>query len=137
MITINFVLVFLAALAAFIIGFLAHGPVFGKLWMRLANIHPTGNEKLSDMIPQMLLNLLVNVVSAYMLAVVYAFASHSPYMSAGTVSGIICGLLMWIGFNVTVTSIDVLWMGKSAKLWLYECACSLLIFAVMGAIVAQ
>jgi hypothetical protein len=42
----------LAALATFVIGFLFHGPFFGKIWMRLANIHPTGNEKFADMVPQ-------------------------------------------------------------------------------------
>jgi hypothetical protein len=57
---INLLSVFIAALSAFIIGFLLHGPILGKLWMRLANIHPTGNEKLKDMIPQMIWNFIVN-----------------------------------------------------------------------------
>mgnify|MGYP003353537644 CR=1 FL=1 len=42
--------IILAALAIFVIGFLFHGPLFGKLWMKLADIHPTGNEKFKDMI---------------------------------------------------------------------------------------
>lgn len=53
MISINFVSVFIAAIVAFILGFLFHGPISGKLWMKLANIHPTGNEKMSDMYGKM------------------------------------------------------------------------------------
>jgi hypothetical protein len=55
----------------FIIGFLFHGPLFGKLWMRLADVHPTGEEKLSDMWVQMLLNLLANIVTAGVIALIF------------------------------------------------------------------
>jgi hypothetical protein len=44
MISVNIWGVLLAALSCFIIGFMFHGPLFGKLWMRLANIHPTDNK---------------------------------------------------------------------------------------------
>jgi hypothetical protein len=45
------VAVLAAAFACFVIDFLMRGPIAGKLWMKLANIHPTGKEKLSDMYP--------------------------------------------------------------------------------------
>ncbi len=64
MLPINLMAVLVAAVAAFILGFLFHGPVTGKLWMKLANIHPTGKEKFADMIPKMLWNLLANFVTA-------------------------------------------------------------------------
>ncbi len=133
---INLLAVIVAAVVAFILGFLFHGPIGGKLWMKLANIHPTGNEKFKDMIPQMIWNLISNLVTAYFLAVIYLLASSSPYLVAGVWGGVICGLLVWIGFLVTSTSIEVIWMGRSAKLWLFECACSLIVMVVMGAIIA-
>jgi len=52
MLPINFAAVAVAAVTAFILGFLFHGPLLGRIWMKLADIHPTGNEKFSDMIPQ-------------------------------------------------------------------------------------
>jgi hypothetical protein len=137
MLPINLVAVSVAAIAAFILGFLFHGPVLGTLWMRLANIHPTGNEKLKDMIPQMLWNLLVNFITAYVLAVMYLFASSSPYFTAtGVWGGVVCALWVWLGFLVTTTSIEVIWMGRSVKLWLFEAACSLVVMTAMGAIIA-
>lgn len=93
MLPISYVAVIVSALANFIIGFLFHGPLFGKTWMRLANITPTGNEKLADMIPQMVKNFLVNVIFAYVLAVVYLFAKTSPLMGgSGVWNGIVCAL---------------------------------------------
>lgn len=138
MMVINFGAVIVSALVAFILGFLFHGPVSGKLWMRLANIHPTGNEKFSDMIPQMLLNFLVNLVTAFVMAMIFSLVFSSSLMGPATwFRGIIMGAWLWLGFLVTSSSIDVIWMGKSWKLWLFEVGCSLVVMATMGAILAS
>ena len=135
--SINFLSVLVAAIAAFVIGFLCHGPIAGKLWMKLANIHPTGNEKLSDMIPQMAWNLLVNLVTAFVVAVIFELVFTSSIMGSATwFRGAIMGVWFWLGFLVTSSSIDVIWMGRSIKLWLFEVVCSLITMIVMGAIIA-
>lgn len=137
MLPINLVSVFLAAAAAFVIGFLFHGPVSGKLWMKLANIHPTGKEKLSDMIPMMAWNFIVNLVTAFVMAGSFWLIFSSPLMGEATwYRGAILGVWFWLGFLVTSTSIDVIWMGKSFKLWLFEAGCSLVMMVAMGAILA-
>lgn len=137
MLPINLVSVFLAAAAAFVIGFLFHGPVSGKLWMKLANIHPTGKEKLSDMIPMMVWNFIVNLVTAFVMAGTFWLIFSSPLMGEATwYRGAILGVWFWLGFLVTSTSIDVIWMGKSFKLWLFEAGCSLVMMVAMGAILA-
>ncbi|MDB5258869.1 MAG: hypothetical protein JWO73_77 [Candidatus Taylorbacteria bacterium] len=138
MLPINLLAVAIAAVAAFILGFLFHGPLLGKLWMKLADVHPTGNEKLSEMVPQLLWNLLANLVTAYVLAAIYLFASSSPYLGATGVKGaIICAIWLWIGFLVTTTSIEVIWMKRKVSLWLFECGCSLIVMIVMGAIIGS
>jgi hypothetical protein len=135
---INYLAVVLAAVACFVIGFLMHGPIAGKFWMKLANIHPTGKEKFSDMYGMMFKNFIANLVTAYVLAAVYLFASTSPAMGgSGAMNGAVCAFWVWLGFVVTSTSIDVIWMGKSSKLWLFECFSSLLCFLAMGAIIAS
>jgi hypothetical protein len=138
MLPINLLAVLVAALAAFILGFLFHGPVSGKLWMKLAGVQMTGDEKFTDMIPAMLWNLLSNLVTAYALAVIYLFASSSPLLyGQGIATGIICALWLWIGFLVTSTSIEVIWMKRSVKLWLFEAGCSLVVMVVMAVIIAS
>ena len=120
MLSINLVSVLVAAVASFIIGFMFHGPLFGNLWMKLANIHPTGNEKFSDMIPQMLKNLLANIVCAYVLAM-FIFVTESYYNNIGNiVGGMGIAFWAWLGFLVTSSSMDVIWMGKSNKLRIDE-----------------
>ena len=136
MLSINLVSVLVAAVASFIIGFMFHGPLFGNLWIKLANIHPTGNEKFSDMIPQMLKNLLANIVCAYVLAM-FIFVTESYYNNIGNiVGGMGIAFWAWLGFLVTSSSMDVIWMGKSNKLWLFEIVSSLVSFIAMGAIIA-
>jgi hypothetical protein len=137
MTSINLLAVSVAAIVAFVLGFLFHGPVAGKLWMKLADIHPTGNEKFKDMIPQMLWNLLVQFITAFVLAVIYLFASSSPYIGdKGIFGGIILAIWIWLGFLVTSSSIEVIWMGRNYKLWLFEVVSSFIVMVTMGAIIA-
>lgn len=137
MVPVHYSAVFVAGLANFMIGFLLHGPVLGKLWMKLANVHPTGKEKFSDMVPQMVKNLCVNILFAYVLAVMYLFASTSPLMGgSGALNGMIVAFWVWLGFIFTSSSIEVIWMGKSYKLWWFELFASLLSCLTMGAIIA-
>lgn len=136
MLPINYVAVIVAALANFIIGFLFHGPLFGKTWMRLADVHPKGDEKFANMIPQMVKNFLVNILFAYVLAAVYLFASTSPLMGgSGAWAGLVCAFWVWLGFIFTMSSIEVIWMGRSYKLWSFELASSLTACLAMGAII--
>lgn len=138
MLPINIYAVLVAALTAFVLGFLFHGPLFGKLWMKLADIHPTGDEKLSDMLPQLFWNFVVQFVTAFVLAGSLWLAFSSPLMGPPTwYRGAICGVWLWLGFLVTSSSIEVIWMGRSMKLWLFEAACSLVVMATMGAILAS
>lgn len=136
MLPINLLAVLIAAIVCFIIGFLMHGPIAGKLWMRLANITPTGDEKMSDMYPMMFKNLVMNLITAYCLANII-FVSALYHNNVGSImGGMGVAFWVWLGFGVTSTSMDVIWMGKSSKLWMFEIFSSLLCFLAMGAIIA-
>ncbi len=138
MLPINYIAVFVAALANFVIGFMMHGPIAGKLWMKLANITPTGKEKMSDMYGQMFWNFIANLVFAYVLAAIYLFATTSPLIGgSGALNGMMCAFWVWLGFVATSSSIEVIWMGRSYKLWLFEAFSSLICCLAMGAIIAS
>ena len=132
-----------AATSCFIIGFLLHGPVLGKLWMKLADIHPTGNEKFSDMYGKMAWNFVANIVSAFALFVISNFILNARlqnipehyFMRPEVIkSGIIASLLVWLVIAAG-SSMDVIWMGKKWQLWMFEVLSSLLCFVVMGIII--
>lgn len=129
--------ILVSAVVAFIIGFLFHGPLFGKLWMKLANITPTGNEKMSDMYSQMFWNLVANIVTALGIAVLINLTANSIYMLDNSLAcvGMICATIVWAGFIVPGSSMEVIWMKKSYKLWIFECIATLASFLAMGAII--
>ena len=137
MLPINILAVLVAGAVAFVIGFLAHGPVSGKLWMRLAKVTPTGNEKLSDMYGQMAWNLVVDIITAYALAAVIVLATDSQYLTGSALhDALVVSFVVWAGFLATSSSINVIWMGASFKLWLFEAVSSLITMLAMGAIIA-
>jgi hypothetical protein len=131
MTSVNLWAVLVAAAANFIIGFLLHGPIGGKLWMKLANVTPTGNEKFSDMYGQMFWNFVANFVFAFVLAQMLSFNAVT-----GAGRGMIFGFFVWLGYVVTTSSMNVIWMKQSFKLWLYENFSSLVCILAMGAIIA-
>ncbi len=136
MISINFGFVFLAAVVGFIVGFLLHGPLLGKMWMRLAGIVPTGNEKFADMIPQMVWNLVVNIVTAYGIALLAVLTNASLGNWGSTLHVMIVATLVWGFFTIPATSMEVIWMGKKFPLWLFDLFASLVVMLAMGITVA-
>lgn len=133
----NIVAILVSALVCFIVGFLFHGPFLGKTWMKLAGITPTGNEKLKDMWKQMVWNYLANVLMAIVLSGVFWIAFTSPLMGDRTwFRGAIIAAWLWLGFIVASSSMDVIWMGRSYKLWLFEVVASLVAIMSMGAVLA-
>lgn len=133
----NIIAIIVSAAVCFIIGFLMHGPLFGKTWMKLANITPTGNEKMSDMWKPMVLNFITNIVCAYVLSGLIWFSAQAfPAQHLSWYMGVLISLWMWIGFVVPWTAMEVIWMKKSFKLWLFDTVSFLLGIAAMGAILA-
>ena len=137
MLPINIVAVLVAAAVSFIIGFLIHGPIAGKLWMRLANITPTGNEKFSDMYGQMFWNLVVNIITAYALAAMIVLTEVSEYLTGTALqNALTISFIVWAGFFATSSSIEVIWMKRPIKMWLFEAISSLIATLAMGAVLA-
>ncbi len=128
----NIFAILVSAAVYFFLGFMWHGPLFGKVWMKLANITPTGNEKMSDMYGQMLKNYLVNVVTAVVLVMLFTMTGVEGWMQAWKVVTIV-----FVGIIATGSSMDVIWMGRSPKLWLFELSSSFVGLSVMGMILAS
>lgn len=138
---LNNTAIIVAALSAFVIGFLWHGPLFGKLWMKLAGIKEPSKEEMEaarkTMWKPMLANLLINIMIAYTLSLFYYLVSHSPFIYiGGIVGGIQCAIILWLGIIIPITLVEVIWMGRTCKYWAFEAVCSLVYMSAMGAIIA-
>lgn len=134
---VNYLAVLLVGISNTVIGLLLHGPVLGQLWMRLANVQPTGKEKFSDIAPQLAKNFVVHLVFAFVFAILYTKIHPLQLPGHGVADGIKLAVLVWAGFLCTTTYVEVIWMGRSFQLWLYEAFCSLLASVAMGAIIAS
>jgi hypothetical protein len=86
----------------------------------------------------MIKNLAANVMTAFILSGVINIAATTPVIGeVNWYKGAIIAAWMWLGFIVPSSSIEVIWMGRSWKLWAFECCASLVGFLAMGAILAS
>jgi hypothetical protein len=135
MVPINYLAVLVAAVAAFILGWLWYGPLFGKPWVALMKITPEqmaeGQKK--GMAKPYTIMFIGTLVMSFVLAHALVFAA--AYMNVGGFSaGLQAGFWNWLGFIVPVMLGGVLWEGKPWKLWWINVGYYLVSLLVMGII---
>lgn len=139
--SINYPAMVSAAVAAFVIGGLWYGPVFGKQWMTLMGITKESMEaqKNKGVAKSYILMFAGSLVMAYVLSLV--ITSMAPYLATmgtlGAAAGAQIGLWMWLGFVMPVTMGSVLWENRPWKLWILNTGYYVVTLAVMGAILAS
>jgi hypothetical protein len=121
-----------AAVASFVIGMLWYGPVFGKLWMKLAGITPKSMKRMNlTPVAAMSMGFIASLVTAYVL-------SHFAKMLSIATWGYAANFAFWawLGLVAPVQLGVFLWEGKPFKLFLLNTAYSLVVLIVMTGIVA-
>ena len=124
---VNIFGVLVAAVAAFLLGFLWYGPLFGKTWMKLAGIKV--KPKKNEMIYRSLGGLGTYLMMAFVLAM---FLDYIKLVSFGHGLGV--GFLVWLGFIGTISLGSFLWEKKPFKLWVLNNAYNLLSVLIMTGI---
>ena len=129
---INYLAVLAAAIASFVIGFVWHGPLFGKQWMKLMGFTEKSMKEMKLTPVQAMAGGFVAT-----LLMSYIFAHFIDYVQASTiVEGVVAGLWIWLGFVATIMLNGVLWEGRPFKLYLLNVSYHLVTLAVMGVILA-
>lgn len=100
-----------ATVGQFIFGMIWYTPLFGKLWGKMHGFDNLSKEKQKEMMSKMgpwyTLQLVVTVVTAYVLAkLMVTFPDYSPYTLAN---------LIWLGFVVPTQVSGVIFGGTEAK----------------------
>ncbi len=118
--TLNYTSIFVAALAAFFIGFLWHGPVFGKAWIKLMKITPSemvkGRKEMAKKMPLYMLGAFIQqVITAGVIAV---FCPLIGVPDAGR--AILLAFLLWLGLISTTLLNGVLWEKRTVPLYLFN-----------------
>ncbi len=100
----------IAAITAFVLGFVWHGPVFGKMWMRAnASGHDTMPSK-KDMAVRMVINFVTNLLMAF---VTFLIVVNLRPGSIGQVFIVLA--VMYVGFVIPLIANNSLWNGRPTK----------------------
>ncbi len=118
----SYVGILVAAVAAFVFGFLVHGPIFGKQWMALMKITPAqmeqGKKKMEGkmqyyMGAAFLQQLVTAAVMSQILTGLGVYSVASAVMAA---------FLLWLGLIATTLLNGVLWEERSKELYAFNIA---------------
>ncbi|MCE4563457.1 DUF1761 domain-containing protein [Maribellus sp. CM-23] len=127
--SINVWAVLVAALSAFVVGWLWYGPLFGKQWMKLNGFTEEmlreGGGMSMPLI--MIINYIATALAAFAIAM---FIGSEADMHFGIFAGFMIALF-WIG---TSRLNDVLYERKPFKLYLINVGYYLVIYIIMGAV---
>lgn len=126
--------IFTAALAAFVLGFLWYGPVFGKLWITLkeipqAEVDAMKAKGMQAMLPNMIGNLLMNFLMAGVLLYLFKAFDITTLYDACLFTG-----LGWAAFIVPSFFNAVLWEDRKLALYVFDIAYYLVVLTVMAAV---
>jgi len=134
---INFLAVFVAAIASMILGFLWYSPIlFARPWTRLMGIDPDDKAKLAEMQKGAgklyAISFVASLVSALVLAKIIDVTTvvTIPY-------GMKVGFAVWLGFVASVQLTGALFSKQPFQLFLLNTGYQLVCYLTMGAILAK
>ena len=124
---LNWLSIFIAVIAAQVLGFLWYGPLFGKQWM--AAIGKTQEDMSGSAGPAIAIGVVMSIVRAVILALLIDL-SNTPDLT----SGIKIGLLLALVTSSGVITGHVYEERVSALTWI-NCVYEVVMWAAMGAII--
>ena len=133
--SVNLVGVAVAAVLAMAVGFIWYGPLFGKEWMKLMGKSKEQFEKEkagSNMGMMYGIAFIGALVTAFVLSVFI-----SSLEATSLAGGAMVALWAWVGFILTVTGMNALFMKTPKKLFYIDVFHHLAAFLVMGAVIGM
>ncbi len=127
-VNINYLAVAVAAVAAYIIGWLWYGPFFGKPWLKLSGI----KEFKPAAVP-----IILGLIGVFLMSWVFdqALIFVGGYLKmTGICFALIGAFINWIGFIAPVTLGTVIYEKKPWSLWILNNAYWLISLIVIGII---
>ncbi len=109
-----FLLALIAAATNFILGFIWHGPLFGKTWAHALGMSQNNEMMSADAKRGMYIRMAINLVAGYVMAfVAYLFLFNFRAGSFGD-AFMILGVI-FVGFILPQLTVTNLWNGRPAK----------------------
>lgn len=132
---LNWIGILVAAVAAFFIGFLWHGPLFGKTWLKLmkiteADMEREKKEMAGKMHWYMLAAFLQQLAVATVTAILVSALGVTDVASAS-----LYAFLVWFAYIAATLLNGVLWEKRTIPLYLFNITYQLVILVVITLIV--
>lgn len=135
-INVNFLAIFIAVVANFILGSLWYMPFFGKIWGREMGYDSDNKPEKSEMMKGMLSMLVGNLLFAWVLAhniAAWSFVPGTKDLSA-VANILMSAVFTWLGFYFPVDLGAIFWEKKSIKLFAINTGYHLASLLVVSAI---
>ena len=130
---INYWAVLLATLSSMVVGSIWYTPkVFGRYWMKAANVTPSGNAR--DAIRPILLTLIVSFVTAWVLAGA-TYLSWDFYGGSFFVNALLTGIILWAGFTAARFITHDAFDGRSTGLTVLNVAHEFVTIVIMAILI--
>jgi hypothetical protein len=131
---INWIAVVLAALSTMVVGSIWYGPLFGKLWMKLAKVKANQNPTVMEMAVLYGGAFLSSFITGTVLAVM-AFLVQDYFGGSFLVSTLWTAVILWAGFTAARIHMHDSFEGRRKKLTLLSVSHELVTFGVMAVII--
>jgi hypothetical protein len=131
-VTVDWIAVILATIAAMVIGFVWYGPLFGKAWLKLVGLKE--KEASANWQKPMIAMLVLAFVQAYILTHLINFAG-SYYGDTSAARGVSTAFWVWLGLVVPTVVGNNMFARRPIQLNYIEAFNALLTLMVMGAII--
>ena len=118
-ISINYLAVGLAVIANFILGWIWYTPLFGKAWAREMKLDMSETPKVGVMLRGMLMMVIGNFLTAYVLAhdvFAWSLVPGMEDMQGGLGAVLMTSFFIWLGYYVPTHIGATTWERKSWKL---------------------
>ncbi|MBY0470428.1 DUF1761 domain-containing protein [bacterium] len=139
-IVLNWKLIFLAMVAAFIFGFLWYGPLFGKIWGKAMGYNMNRKPKQSEMMKGLSLQVVILFLTTFVLAhltqvwrpSVWGVGKDFPDFTYGFSAG----FFTWLGFYVPHQLSKIAWEMRSWKVFLINTAHDFIVLQILAQILS-
>ena len=134
MVELNWIAIILAALSTMVVGSLWYGPLFGKLWTRLAKVKTDANYTATKAALLYATAFLGSLVTAIVLATV-TYVMQDFLGGNSLVIALETGVLLWLGFTAARIHMHDSFEGRPLKLTFLTVAHELMTISIMALII--
>lgn len=129
MVDVNYIAIIIAAVLNMVIGYIWYSPaVFGKTWMKMANISEASMKK--GMGKAIGMGIVASLITAYVLAQLIDLTG-----AVGVAGAVTLAFWVWLGFTATAMYSAVIYENRNIKLWAINTGYYLVSYIVMAAVI--